>query len=93
MRYVRPVSQFGLIARGVVFIQIALLLMISGSKYKAMDPPGMKEALDALQNLPAGGLILMVMALGMIAFSVYSFSEAAWRKINMDVPGVSSSRK
>jgi hypothetical protein len=31
------------------------------------------------------------MALGMIAFSVYSFSEAAWRKINMDVPGVSSS--
>jgi len=88
MRYVRPVSQFGLIARGVVFIEIALLLMISGSKYKAMDPPGMKEALDALQNLPAGGLILMVMALGMIAFSVYSFSEAAWRKINMDVPGV-----
>ena len=90
MRYVRPVSRFGLIARGVVFIEIALLLMISGSTYQAMDPPGMKEALDALQNLPAGGLILMVMALGMIAFSVYSFSEAAWRKINMDVPGVRS---
>ena len=90
MRYVRPVSRFGLIARGVVFIEIALLLMISGSTYQAMDPPGMKEALDALQNLPAGGLILMVMALGLIAFSVYSFSEAAWRKINMDVPGVRS---
>ncbi|OYP97568.1 hypothetical protein B7L09_30070 [Pseudomonas mandelii] len=88
MRYVRPVSRFGLIARGVVFIEIALLLMISGSRYKAMDPPGMKEALDALQNLPAGGVILMVMALGLIAFSVYSLSEAAWRKINMDVPGV-----
>jgi len=29
-----------------------------------------------------------VMALGLIAFSVYSFSEACWRKINMDVPGV-----
>lgn len=90
MRYVRPVSRFGLIARGVVFIEIALLLMISGSTYQAMDPPGMKEALDALQNLPAGGLILMVMALGMIAFSVYSLSEAAWRKINMDVPGIRS---
>lgn len=88
MRYVRPVSQFGLIARGVVFIEIALLLSVSGSAYKAMDPPGMKEALDALQNLPAGWLILMVMALGLIAFSVYSFSEAFWRKINMDVPGV-----
>ncbi len=90
MRYVRPISRFGLIARGVVFIEIALLLIISGSTYKAMDPPGMKDALDALQNLPAGGVVLMVMALGLIAFSVYSFSEAAWRKINMDVPGMSN---
>ena len=90
MRYIRPVSRFGLIARGVVFLEIALLLAISGSTYQAMDPPGMKESLDALQNLPAGWLILMVMAMGLIAFSVYSFSEAFWRKINMDVPGVPS---
>ncbi len=89
MRYVRPVSRFGLIARGIVFIEIALLLMVSGSAYKAMDPPGMKDALNALQNLPAGGVVLMLMALGLIAFSVYSFAEAAWRRINMDVPGMS----
>jgi hypothetical protein len=88
MRYVRPVSRFGLIARGVVFIEIALLLAVSGSAYQAMDPPGMKEALEALQNLPAGWLVLMVMAFGLIAFSAYSFSEAFWRKINMEVPGV-----
>jgi len=91
MRYIRPVSRFGLIARGVVFIEIAILLTLSGSRYQAADPPGMKEALDALQNLPAGALILMVMALGLIAFATYSFCEAAWRKINMDVPGVASS--
>jgi len=91
MRYVRPVARFGLMARGVVFIEIALLLAISGSRYQATDPPGMKEALDALQNLPLGSLILMVMALGLIAFSVYSLSEGAWRKINMNVPGVSTS--
>ncbi|MBA1200796.1 DUF1206 domain-containing protein [Pseudomonas capeferrum] len=88
MRYVRPVSRFGLIARGVVFIEIALLLMISGSNYKAMNPPGMKDALDALQNLPAGGVILMAMGLGLLAFSLYSLAQAAWRRINMDVPGV-----
>lgn len=74
-----------------MFIEIALLLAVSGSTYQAMDPPGMKEALDALQNLPIGWLILMVVALGLIALSVYSFSEAFWRKINMDVPGVSRS--
>lgn len=71
MRYVRPVSRFGLMARGV-----------------ALDPPGIKDALNALQDMPAGGLILGVMGLGLIAFSVYSFAEAIWRRINMDVPGV-----
>ncbi|UVL82405.1 DUF1206 domain-containing protein [Pseudomonas sp. B21-028] len=90
MRYVRPVSRFGLVARGVVFIEIAFLLLISGSSYKAMDPPGMREALDALQNLPAGSIVLMLMALGLIAFSVYSFAEAFWRRINMEVPGVAT---
>jgi hypothetical protein len=61
-------------------------MAVSGSVYQATNPPGMKEALDALQNLPAGGVLLMLMALGLIAFSVYSFSEAAWRRIEMDVP-------
>lgn len=86
MRYVRPVSRFGLIARGVAFIEIAALLAISGSSYQAMHPPGMKEALNGLEDLPAGGVILMVVALGLIAFAAYSFAEAAWRRINMDVP-------
>lgn len=89
MRYVTPVSRFGLIARGVAFVEISVLLAISGSSYQAMHPPGLKDALNALQNLPAGGVVLMVMALGLIAFSVYSFAEAAWRRINMDVPGMS----
>lgn len=88
MKYVRPVSRFGLIARGLSFIEIAVLLAVSGSSYQAMHPPGMKEALNALQDLPAGGVLLMVMGLGLIAFSVYSFAEAVWRKINMDVPGL-----
>lgn len=87
MRYVRPVSRFGLIARGVAFIEVAVLLVISGSSYQAMHPPGLKDALNGLQDLPAGGFILLIVALGLIAFSVYSFAQAAWRKINMDVPG------
>lgn len=55
MKYVRPVSRFGLIARGVAFIEIAVLLVVSGSSYQAMHPPGMKDALNGLQDLPAGG--------------------------------------
>lgn len=86
MRYVKPVSRFGLIARGIAFIEIAALLALSGSSYQAMHPPGMKEALNGLEDLPGGGLILLVVALGLIAFAAYSFAEAVWRRINMDVP-------
>lgn len=86
MRYVTPVSRFGLIARGIAFVEIAALLALSGSSYQAMHPPGMKEALNGLEDLPGGGLILLVVALGLIAFAAYSFAEALWRRINMDVP-------
>jgi hypothetical protein len=86
MRIVRPVSQFGLIARGVAFIEVAVLLMISGSRYQATNPPGIKDALNGIQNLPFGHIVLMIVALGLIAFAVYSFAEAIWRRIDMNVP-------
>jgi len=86
MRYVRPISRFGLIARGVAFIEISALLAVSGSSYQAMHPPGMKDAMNGLQNLPMGWLVLSVVAVGLMAFAVYSFAEAMWRRINMDVP-------
>ncbi|TWI54959.1 uncharacterized protein DUF1206 [Pseudomonas duriflava] len=86
MKIVRPVSQFGLIARGIAFIEIAFILGISGSRYQATNPPGIKDALNGLQNLPFGQFVLLVVALGLIAFAVYSFAEAIWRRINMNVP-------
>ncbi|HEX8591999.1 MAG TPA: DUF1206 domain-containing protein [Pseudomonas sp.] len=86
MRYVRPISRFGLIARGVAFIEIAALLAVSGSSYQAMHPPGMKDAMQGLESLPMGWLVLSVVAVGLMAFALYSFAEARWRKINMDVP-------
>jgi hypothetical protein len=86
MRFVRPISRFGLIARGVAFIEIAVLLAISGSSYQAMHPPGMKDAMNGLENLPMGWLVMSIVATGLMAFALYSFAQAFWRKINMDVP-------
>jgi hypothetical protein len=86
MRVVRPVSRFGLIARGVAFIEVAVLLVISGSRYDATNPPGIKDALNGLQSLPFGHTILLIVALGLIAFAAYSFAEAVWRRINMNIP-------
>ena len=83
MRWVRPVSRFGLIARGIAFLVVAGMLFTGGARYEATDPPGIEEALDALLTLPFGTFWLSVVALGLIAFACYSFAEAIWRRIDM----------
>ena len=83
MRWVRPISQAGLAARGVVFLIIAALLLLGGARYEPTDPPGVKEALDALQGMPFGNALLLAIGLGLAGFAIYSFAQARWRRIDL----------
>ncbi len=83
MRMVRPVSRTGLAARGCAFLIIAGLLFMGGGRYEPTDPPRLKEALEALQSLPAGGWLLLAIGAGLFAFALYSFAEALWRRIDL----------
>lgn len=83
MATLRPVCRAGLAARGVVFLLIAGLLFYGGRLYSAEDAPGLKDALDALEGLPVGWALLLGIGLGLIAFAVYSFTEAVYRKIEV----------
>ncbi|MCQ4287785.1 DUF1206 domain-containing protein [Pseudomonas stutzeri] len=83
MRWVRPISRAGLIARGVAFLITAGMLFSGGARYEPTDPPGLDDALNALQSLPFGTFWLSLIGLGLVAFAVYSFSEAIWRRIDM----------
>lgn len=81
MRWLRPVSQFGLAARGVVFLIIAGLLFRGGLSYSAENKPGLEEALKAVQGYPFGWVILLIIALGLIAFGIYCLAEARYREV------------
>jgi hypothetical protein len=83
MRYLRPVARVGLVARGVVFLLIAWLMLLGGSRYEPTDPPGVEETLQAVQGMPAGGWLLLAIGVGLLAFALYSFAEAVWRRINL----------
>ncbi|MFL9812138.1 DUF1206 domain-containing protein [Stutzerimonas sp. VN223-3] len=83
MRWVRPISRIGLIARGVAFLIVAGMLFSGGARYEPTNPPGIEDALNALQSLPFGTFWLSLVGLGLVAFAVYSFSEAIWRRIDM----------
>lgn len=90
MRIIDPVAICGLVARGAVFLIIALLLYRRGftsEKGGGGNTPGLRDALDYLLDLPAGHWLLAVVGLGLLAFAAYSFAEAAWRRIDLsDVP-------
>lgn len=83
MRWVRPISRAGLIARGIAFLIVAGMLFSGGARYKPTDPPSLEDALNALQSLPFGTFWLSMVGLGLVAFAAYSFSEAIWRRIDM----------
>lgn len=78
----RPICRFGLIARGVVFVIIGGFLIIAAWQVDPSEARGLSGALQALQGQPYGWILLGVVALGLIAFGIYSLVEAVWRNIN-----------
>jgi len=81
---VKPICAFGLIARGVIFIVIGILAFYGGGIYDAQDAPGLEDALRWIQDLPMGWLALLAIALGLVAFALYAFVEAAYRRIGVE---------
>jgi hypothetical protein len=82
MTWIRPLSRFGLIARGVVFLILAGLIVTGGLAYSAEDRPGLADALQAVQGGAFGWIILLTIALGLMAFGAYSLAEARYRHVS-----------
>lgn len=81
--WARPVCQFGLIARGVVWLIVGWFLIKSAWLAKGGEIDGMAEALQWLRDNDYGPLLLGVVAAGLFSFGVYSLLEAAYRRINI----------
>ena len=84
MGWLKPLARFGLTARGAVFLIIAALVVSGGLSYDAAERPGLTDALRAVQGYTFGWLILLVIALGLMAFGLYSLAEARYRHVSPD---------
>ena len=82
MRWVRPLSRYGLIARGTVFVIIAALFVRGGLAYDAESAPGLQDAFRAIESFDFGWLLLIAMGLGLLAFGLYSLAEARYRHVS-----------
>ncbi|MCV0397578.1 MAG: DUF1206 domain-containing protein [Rhizobiaceae bacterium] len=85
MRIVHPIAKVGLIARGAVFAVAGFMLGLNALRGGGGgDPPGSAEALQYIQDLPFGALLLAATGMGLVLFAAYSFAEALLRRINVE---------
>ena len=78
---VTRLGQAGGIARGLVFATAGVFLVIAAKDANPGQAKGIDSALRALAHTPLGPVLLVVVALGLATFGVYSWCEARWRAV------------
>ena len=81
-RAVRWLGQVGGIARGVVFAAVGVFLIVAGATSQPDQAKGVDATLRAFAQTPLGPWLLVVIALGLVTFGLYSWCEARWRKVS-----------
>lgn len=75
------VGMFGHLARMVVFCLVGAFLIKAAIEYNPRAAVGLDGALAKLAHQSYGMVLLGVVAAGLIAFAIYSFSDARYRRI------------
>jgi Domain of Unknown Function (DUF1206) len=80
-RVVRFLGTMGTVARGMVVALVGILVIDAAVSHNAAKSGGIDKALLTLRNQPAGPLLLMLAALGLLSFGLYGLCEARWRRV------------
>ena len=74
-------GRLGYGALGVVFTIIGFFLIVAAVQFNSQQAKGLDTALGELLHLPFGPVLLGIVALGLIAYGIYSFVEARYRRL------------
>lgn len=80
-RTVERLGMIGGIVRGIVFGAIGVFILIAGVRAKPHQAKGLDSTLRTFAHTPAGPWLLVLVAIGLIIFGVYSWCEARWRRV------------
>jgi Domain of Unknown Function (DUF1206) len=78
---VTRVGQVGGMARGAVFATAGIFLMVAAADARPGKAKGVDSALRALAKAPFGPWLLVLVAIGLVLFGIYSWCEARWRAV------------
>jgi hypothetical protein len=88
--WVITLGRFGIVARGIVFVLIGMLLIGAALKRDALEAKGMDGALMALAHQPFGRALLAAVALGLVVFGLFSILCARWIRVRLPDHGSTS---
>lgn len=74
-------GKLGLLSRGFVFLMIGMFLIVAAWKADPTEARGLGGALATLAQQPYGPWLLGLVALGLLAFGIYSLVESRYRRI------------
>ena len=78
---VEKLGLFGGVARGAVIALTGVFLTIAAVRFSPSKAEGIDGSLRAFAHTPVGPLLLILVALGLIAFGLFSWCEARWRRV------------
>ncbi|MEU6736938.1 DUF1206 domain-containing protein [Streptomyces physcomitrii] len=71
----------GGVARGVLFASAGGFAIRAAFEHEPGKAKGMDDTLRSFVEMPAGPWLLALIAVGLVAFGVFSFLSAKWRKV------------
>jgi hypothetical protein len=71
-------GRFGTATRGVILGLVGALMVLAAYQSNPNQPVGIDAALATLLKQPYGVWLLAVVAIGLMAFGIYSILSAAW---------------
>lgn len=79
-RLVTAAARLGYVAKGIVLAIVAGLFVTAGVQARADQAGGLDTALRRLGELEFGAFLLTAIAVGLVAYGVYSFARARWTR-------------
>ena len=80
-RRISRLGTVGHLARMVVFALVGAFLVKAAVEFRGKTAVGLDGALAKIQHQPYGHVLLGIVAAGLIAFALYSVSDARYRRI------------
>lgn len=77
---VSTLGAIGTVVRGIVFGLIGVFVIVAAIQHNAHKSDGLDYALRSLDRTSAGPSLLLFVAIGLILFGIFGYSEAAWRQ-------------